>query len=174
MQRRRSHKLGLTFPSSEQCCLVQLTKKCWEWREALRFVKILEASVSKPRIIMHRLHRWHSSYMKEAERKVSFVCFYLQGKHQQTSVLTSPHISETVSILLNLDINLLNKQRNLRDKDERVSSGCDRNIVTCLSDYRRVLDWWSHLFYSFIQRVATLYNSLLHTHTHTHTHTHAQ
>jgi hypothetical protein len=37
-------------------------------------------------------------------------------------------------------------------------------------DYRRVLDRWSDLFDSLIQRVTALYNSLLHTHTHTHTH----
>jgi hypothetical protein len=37
-------------------------------------------------------------------------------------------------------------------------------------DYRRVLDWWPDLLDSLIQRVTTLYSSLLHTHTHTHTH----
>jgi hypothetical protein len=34
------------------------------------------------------------------------------------------------------------------------------------SDYRRVLDWWSDLLDSLIQRVITLYSSLLHTHAH--------
>jgi hypothetical protein len=35
-------------------------------------------------------------------------------------------------------------------------------IVTWQSDYRRVLDWWPDLLDSLIQRVTTLYNSLLH------------
>jgi hypothetical protein len=30
-------------------------------------------------------------------------------------------------------------------------------------EYRRVLDWWSDLLDSLIQRVTTLYKSLLHT-----------
>jgi hypothetical protein len=34
-----------------------------------------------------------------------------------------------------------------------------------MSDYRRGLDWWSDLLDSLIQRVTTLYSSLLHTHT---------
>jgi hypothetical protein len=32
-------------------------------------------------------------------------------------------------------------------------------------DYRRGLDWWLDLLYTLIQRVTTLYRSLLHTHT---------
>jgi hypothetical protein len=46
-------------------------------------------------------------------------------------------------------------------------------LIYCFEcDYRRVLDWWSHLFYFLIQRVTTLYSSLLHTQIHTHTQTH--
>jgi hypothetical protein len=41
-----------------------------------------------------------------------------------------------------------------------------------LSDYRRVLDWWSDLSDFPIQRVTALYNSLLHTHTHISAHSH--
>jgi hypothetical protein len=44
------------------------------------------------------------------------------------------------------------------------------NTVTRLRDYRRVLDWWSDLSDSLIQRVATIYNSLSHTHTSVHSH----
>jgi hypothetical protein len=46
------------------------------------------------------------------------------------------------------------------------------------SDYSRVLDWWSDLLDSSIQRVTTIYNSLSLSLslslTHTHTHTSAQ
>jgi hypothetical protein len=42
--------------------------------------------------------------------------------------------------------------------------------VTCMSDYRRGLDWWLDLLHTLIQ-LTTLYSSLSHTHTHTHTHT---
>jgi hypothetical protein len=37
-------------------------------------------------------------------------------------------------------------------------------IVTCMNDYRQILDCLSDLFYSLIQRVTTIYNSLLHIH----------
>jgi hypothetical protein len=37
-------------------------------------------------------------------------------------------------------------------------------------DYRRGLDWWPDLLDSLIQRVTTLYSSLLHTHTSVHSH----
>jgi hypothetical protein len=48
-------------------------------------------------------------------------------------------------------------------------------ILYChdFSDYRRGLDWWSDLLDSLIQRVTTLYSSLLHTHIHTHTSVHS-
>jgi hypothetical protein len=38
------------------------------------------------------------------------------------------------------------------------------------SDYRRVLDWWSDLLDTLIQRVTTLYSPLLHMHTCIHSH----
>jgi hypothetical protein len=43
-------------------------------------------------------------------------------------------------------------------------------VVTWLSDYRQVLDWWSDLLDSLIQRVTIFYNSLLHTNTSIHGH----
>jgi hypothetical protein len=38
------------------------------------------------------------------------------------------------------------------------------HIVTCTSDYRRDVDWQLDSLDSLIQRVTTLYNSLLHIH----------
>jgi hypothetical protein len=46
-------------------------------------------------------------------------------------------------------------------------------IVTCMSDYRQVLDWWSGLLDLLIQCVTALYNLLLHTHAHAHTIVHS-
>jgi hypothetical protein len=46
------------------------------------------------------------------------------------------------------------------------SSGLSAKAATqTTSDYRRVLDWWPNLLHILIQRVPTLYSSLLHTHT---------
>jgi hypothetical protein len=41
-------------------------------------------------------------------------------------------------------------------------------IGMCMSDYSQVLDWWSHLLDSLIQRVTTLYNLVLDTYTSVH------
>jgi hypothetical protein len=43
-------------------------------------------------------------------------------------------------------------------------------LFVCMSDYRRGLDWKSDLWDFLIQRVTTLYVSLLHTYTHVHSH----
>jgi hypothetical protein len=37
-------------------------------------------------------------------------------------------------------------------------------IFTCLCDCRKILGWWSDLMHILIQRVTTIYVSLLHTH----------
>jgi hypothetical protein len=41
-------------------------------------------------------------------------------------------------------------------------------LVMGLSDYRRGFDWRPDLLHTLLQRVTTLYNSLLHTHTSVH------
>jgi hypothetical protein len=57
----------------------------------------------------------------------------------------------------------------LRKTSDGVPKFC-HVFVEC--DYRRVLDSWPNLLGSLLQRVTTLYSSLLHTHTHTSVHSH--
>jgi hypothetical protein len=69
-----------------------------------------------------------------------------------------------------------------KQKCIHVSRFCksEHPILTCVlgrkychvyeCDYRRGLDWWPDLLHPLIQRVTTLYKSLLHTHTSVHSH----
>jgi hypothetical protein len=69
------------------------------------------------------------------------VTFYLTYHH-------APNIIKNISFPLHIQI-----------------SGLNYYIFTILEcDYRRVLDWWSDLLDCLIQRVTTLYSTLLHTH----------